>query len=804
MSKNISNEAREIALLLTSLNLDTVQTSSLKSPLVFSGKKQYETALNVIKSILQVRQSKLCMLDPFAGTGTFLLAGVGADCNTYGIELDNYIYWADTTLFSEVNQDKLQEYFEKVKAQSKDTVMQLYKTKCECGAPAFIKKLYFDPATKEFFKPKRHREFKDGKNITFMDKCPKCKAKTKAFDADDMLHLEYCEGLDISKFPSHELIENSRINITKTTGANFYDCNFNSRSKYALLTIQEAINSLPTSKERDVIELALVLAISLARICIYGSSTENLYHKIVEKAQESNVWRLFETKFKGIVKYKAALHRQLGINLQNKLHFKEGDCVETIKRLDKKFDLIYTDPPYADQVPYLEKNQYYRDWLACFYDKDRFSLTSEMLDAEIVISNSPQRKNKGKEEYLKDIDRVIKVFSSSLNDNGILIFDFKLGKDEYFRYYSSFINSCRKYNLELVNVFKYSKNNRTFKKQSANANTLTSDFIMLFSKLKAEDGYWYIEDENCENLVVQILYEKLDPKNNSGFKELDINEAIKLCAEQLKERLSLAYISQDIYSRINQTIKENFYISDKNEVSIDLDRLYFGLEPIKNIFFKLYDLLPNLIGDLLSKQGKFQLDDLYIKIAEILNDKAEESLRDAFKNKAYKSAFDELINLYCTLDNGFYVKRKVSNKKYSASTDITLMTGTDFEKLIMELLKALHYTKLIKKGGSGDRGVDIIGTDPKDRTVYIQCKRWVSSVDATPIQRLHSMQLTDKADRAICVTTSKYTKEAREVAKLTNVQIIDGYELLSYLEANFPKKYFISSLHVTQIEDPQE
>ena len=55
--------------------------------------------------------------------------------------------------------------------------------------------------------------------------------------------------------------------------------------------------------------------------------------------------------------------------------------------------------------------------------------------------------------------------------------------------------------------------------------------------------------------------------------------------------------------------------------------------------------------------------------------------------------------------------------------------------------------------------------------------------------------------RAVCVTTSTYTKEAREVAKMTGVELINGSDLLSELQKYFGDKYYHGALQLVESEN---
>ncbi|MGH2236533.1 restriction endonuclease, partial [Enterococcus faecalis] len=57
------------------------------------------------------------------------------------------------------------------------------------------------------------------------------------------------------------------------------------------------------SKEKEFLQQVLVASLSLARIAMYGSSTDILYHVVHEKAQDMNVWFLFESRYKKFVTF---------------------------------------------------------------------------------------------------------------------------------------------------------------------------------------------------------------------------------------------------------------------------------------------------------------------------------------------------------------------------------------------------------------------------------------------------------------------------------------------------------------------
>lgn len=109
------------------------------------------------------------------------------------------------------------------------------------------------------------------------------------------------------------------------------------------------------------------------------------------------------------------------------------------------------------------------------------------------------------------------------------------------------------------------------------------------------------------------------------------------------------------------------------------------------------------------------------------------------------------------------------------------------ESLIVKLLAAMGYgadeTSGIVLGGVHDGGVD--GVVRKDRlglgSIYVQAKRYKdgSSVGAPAIQQFAGSMQERKADEGVFVTTSTFTKDARETVSKLHVRIalIDGVRL---------------------------
>ncbi|MDQ3374870.1 MAG: restriction endonuclease [Acidobacteriota bacterium] len=111
---------------------------------------------------------------------------------------------------------------------------------------------------------------------------------------------------------------------------------------------------------------------------------------------------------------------------------------------------------------------------------------------------------------------------------------------------------------------------------------------------------------------------------------------------------------------------------------------------------------------------------------------------------------------------------------------------TFFERLVVELLVAMGYGGTLQEAGqavgrSGDGGID--GIINEDRlgldVIYLQAKRWEGNVSRPEIQKFAGALQGKRARKGVFITTSDFTKEAREYVAMIDSKIIliDGEEL---------------------------
>jgi len=113
-----------------------------------------------------------------------------------------------------------------------------------------------------------------------------------------------------------------------------------------------------------------------------------------------------------------------------------------------------------------------------------------------------------------------------------------------------------------------------------------------------------------------------------------------------------------------------------------------------------------------------------------------------------------------------------------------------FERLVVELLVRMGYGGTLRDagravGGSGDGGID--GIIKEDRlgldVIYIQAKRWDSTIGRPEIQKFAGALQGHRARKGVFITTSSFSSDALEFASSidSKIVLIDGSALAKHL-----------------------
>lgn len=107
------------------------------------------------------------------------------------------------------------------------------------------------------------------------------------------------------------------------------------------------------------------------------------------------------------------------------------------------------------------------------------------------------------------------------------------------------------------------------------------------------------------------------------------------------------------------------------------------------------------------------------------------------------------------------------------------MSGIEFEKYLAEVMRSQGYSN-VSLTEYYDWGVDIIAE--KDNIRWgIQAKRYKNTVGVSAIQQITTGLKKYNCTKAIVITNSTYTRQAKELAKTNDCILIDKDTLADWI-----------------------
>ena len=130
-------------------------------------------------------------------------------------------------------------------------------------------------------------------------------------------------------------------------------------------------------------------------------------------------------------------------------------------------------------------------------------------------------------------------------------------------------------------------------------------------------------------------------------------------------------------------------------------------------------------------------------------------------------------------------------------SDIDNMTGKQLELYLERVFQYLGF-QVQHTGKSGDQGADLIITKAGQR-IACQCKRYKGHpVTNKAVQEAHTAKDIYRCQKSLVVTSSVYTKSAREAADRVGCELIDrrrlGMIVAAYREDRLDKRRHLTKL----------
>lgn len=130
--------------------------------------------------------------------------------------------------------------------------------------------------------------------------------------------------------------------------------------------------------------------------------------------------------------------------------------------------------------------------------------------------------------------------------------------------------------------------------------------------------------------------------------------------------------------------------------------------------------------------------------------------------------------------------RILLNKNLLKSTksieDIKKLSWKEFEDVIEAYYRERGYEVIHTGYDSADGGIDLIAKKENEK-IIIQCKHWKAyKVDVKVIREMYGLMVTEKASKAIIITSGDFTEPAKEFIHDKPIELIDGEKLIKLID----------------------
>lgn len=300
--------------------------------------------------------------------------------------------------------------------------------------------------------------------------------KRKVWNEDDLRFLEdiyndkfdcLSEPIDFSKV---ELPENSRIAIPKGAKLSHFFSMKNQASINVYLDLVEKSPLYPAHK--NALLLPLSASLPMLRLSDKKASSQWPYWRPKTNLTSRNPIMVLKKKFEDIKKLAVWSKAELDKNLLQDIQLYQVPAQElTSEFLGRKAQLVITDPPYGDQVPYMEYANLWDAILGLEINENHFK-------KEIVRSDAPFLKD-SLQTYESKLTQAFTANSSLLDNNGVLGWFYQ---DHNLSNWSALLKAADSSGMKFIDAIPVPKQRRSLKTVTTPQKTLDGDLLLIFSK----------------------------------------------------------------------------------------------------------------------------------------------------------------------------------------------------------------------------------------------------------------------------------------------------------------------------------
>ena len=269
----------------------------------------------------------------------------------------------------------------------------------------------------------------DGEDMQQVWQKGNCRSK----NVSNPVALDYEMSANFSEYKPKKirnlvLFHNSRINSHPELQITDF---FTGRALRNIELLLEQIELFPESLESEALKLCLTSSLGQMSKMVFAvtgrGKTKGQTSKKTEVGSwsigfwrpqvhfEINVWNCFERR---VMRMLNSCSTQDNLFSDTIPDLRVGDCITHFSKIKSdSIDLIVTDPPHSDRIPYLELSEL---WNAVLNEQVNF-------ESEIIVSNAIER-NKTFDEYVTRMKHVFNQFHRTIKPEGLVIIIFNSRK----------------------------------------------------------------------------------------------------------------------------------------------------------------------------------------------------------------------------------------------------------------------------------------------------------------------------------------------------------------------------------------
>lgn len=347
------------------------------------------------------------------------------------------------------------------------------------------------------------------------------------------------------------LMENSRIAINKGATLHTYFCD---RNWFVLSIILEKLNNYRNQYGFDVLELLVSSSLNLIKLSDKKASSQIPYWLPSKNVTSRNAIFILEKKAMAFKKGLAYLQDNRKSVLEEDTRSGELNNTVLIQNIpaqniskealsDNSVDLLLTDPPYTDQVPYMEYSQLVIKLLGWDQNLD------EIMSHELVVSDAIDR-HKNENDFYNVWREIVSRYSKALKNNGFFVmFYHSFNLRSWNRIIETMMHEGLVYKMQIP----VSSPRKSFKTVMTPKGTLDGNYIIIFQKAELSIPITNWDIDSAHNAAIECA-EKII-RNGVHVTSQDLYDT-----GMLKDSIEKGYLGtlSAKYSTFVDVVKNNF------------------------------------------------------------------------------------------------------------------------------------------------------------------------------------------------------------------------------------------------------